>query len=329
MKRARDVAYSPDGARLAVAVPRSAKGYLVEIRDARSGALLRELRGHRERIAAVAFSHSGRTVASASWDATVRIWDIEEARQIHCLRGHKSYVWDVAFSPDDRRLASSGDSVRLWDPLTGEEVLHLEVDGIAEQVAFSPDGKRLAARAGEVLLWDASPSPSRRPAPPETSIEERERRISVSRQTVRRPGLPTETYNEARARAEEALAADPEDPAWLGVLGSALFRAGELERALQVLGHADARTGRNVMNFEITAFLALTLKGLGRVVEARSALDKLRDMMRTFQAFTTFELEEIVREARPLLDEVESAFNDGSRPAGGEGDAPKGTSNPR
>jgi WD40 repeat protein len=62
----------------------------------------------------------------------------------------------VVWSPDGSRLATidSGGAVRLWDPVSAEELRNITVSGTA--VAWSPDGSRLAVGQydGRVEWWD-------------------------------------------------------------------------------------------------------------------------------------------------------------------------------
>ncbi len=119
------------------------------------------LSGHTAPVISVAFSPDGKTLASASGDSTVKLWDVSTRQELATLNEHKDSVHSVAFSPDGKTLASaSGDStVKLWDVSTRQELATLnEHKDSVHSVAFSPDGKTLASasRDNTVKLWDVS-----------------------------------------------------------------------------------------------------------------------------------------------------------------------------
>ena len=114
--------------------------------DATNGALVDTLVGHVDLVLDLAYSPDGTQLASASYDRTVRIWEIATGRS-RTLRGHQYAVEGVAWLDAERIATGSLDgTVRVWPvPPTGtpstaalrEQIDHATsaVVGAGEQVA--------------------------------------------------------------------------------------------------------------------------------------------------------------------------------------------------
>ncbi len=116
---------------------------------------------HTNAVRATAFSPDGKTLASASEDDTLKLWDVAAGVEIRSLAGHAGSVYGVAFSPDGKTLASasSDDTLKLWDVAAGVEIRSLAGHaGGVQGVAFSPDGKTLASASWDntLKLWDVA-----------------------------------------------------------------------------------------------------------------------------------------------------------------------------
>ncbi len=150
------------------------------------------VKGHDDGISSVSFSPDCRHLASASYDGTVKIWDVPRlisllagkntaamdrdqldaalAGRVRTLAGHRPWnirgeggVTSVAYSADGKLLASAGrdSTIRLWNPGTGQPIRTLRGHtSWVNCVAFSPDGKRLVSCGGdglsdsELKVWD-------------------------------------------------------------------------------------------------------------------------------------------------------------------------------
>ncbi len=141
---------------------------------------VRRLEGHTNAITHLLASHDGRWLRSASFDHTIRFWDMqvdgtgslavelntaarEDARSrnrpvpeaitaqvsvqssARTLEGHRDWVQALCQSPDGRTLVSGDDTghIIIWDASTGQQRRHWDVRGWVQALALSPNGQQL------------------------------------------------------------------------------------------------------------------------------------------------------------------------------------------
>jgi WD40 repeat protein len=140
--------------------------------DVANGAEIRRPAGHQCALTTVGFAPNGKTLASASLDSSIRLWEAATGNEIRSLmaeipaapaktRPTVSPVWGMTFSADGKILAACGADkmVRLWEVATGKELRCLSGhQDMAWTAAFSPDGKVLATGSQDktVRLWDVA-----------------------------------------------------------------------------------------------------------------------------------------------------------------------------
>ncbi len=117
------------------------------------------LKDHQGLHWSVAFSPDGKTLASASGDETIKLWNITNGSLKATLLGHTDSVTSITFSPNGQLLVSSsyGKTIKVWD-LQTEKVIHTLTNNTEiYSVVFSPNGKILASSGRDsVQLWDVA-----------------------------------------------------------------------------------------------------------------------------------------------------------------------------
>jgi len=111
-------------------------------------------RGHTDWVNDFAFSPSGRMLATASSDHTVRIWDIAASKETTVLQ-HSAEVSYVRFAPKDdtKLLTVSGGKTQVWNLASGSATFEVTGNG----TFFSPDGTQLITIGSDgTKVWDAA-----------------------------------------------------------------------------------------------------------------------------------------------------------------------------
>jgi RNA polymerase sigma factor (sigma-70 family) len=145
----------------------------VHVWDAEGRAVATLAAGRRNGAANAAFAPDGRTLATASADGTVRLWEVATWKVRAEFRGHRGRVTALAFSPNGRLFTGGLDTVILgWDVKPSRERVRGTLAPAWEaltdadaKAGFQAQG-RFLAKPGKAIEWFAERlTPAARLAP--------------------------------------------------------------------------------------------------------------------------------------------------------------------
>lgn len=147
------LALSPDGRHVLIS---GAPGFQCVMIDLESKKEIRSFRGHTGAVHALAFSPDGKRLLTGSDDRTMRVWNVENGRELNKL-AHTGYVRGVCFRSDGAAASVGYDHVnRIWDAGTGQLLISYEVHNKPVlAVTLSPDGKTVFSGSADeqVMRW--------------------------------------------------------------------------------------------------------------------------------------------------------------------------------
>lgn len=115
--------------------------------------------GHSSFVNYAIISPDGQTLASASADKTIKIWNLATGKEIRTLQGHSSFINYLVISPDGQILASASadKTIKLWNLITGQIIRTITGhDNYVNYLAMSPDGQTLVSASADktIKIWD-------------------------------------------------------------------------------------------------------------------------------------------------------------------------------
>jgi NACHT domain- and WD repeat-containing protein len=131
-----------------------------------NGAVRSYFEGHEKGISCLSWSHDGSLLVSGSFDATIRIWDVESSLCLHLLSDHSADIQAVQCCPVSQKqgtrfLSGSVDqTLRIWDLIDDQAVCAKVLGDVSAvmSVCWSPNGLFFASATwdGLVRVWDAA-----------------------------------------------------------------------------------------------------------------------------------------------------------------------------
>ena len=201
--RVRGLAFSKDGARLAIAEGVPGRSGAIRLLDYSTGHVLFTLDQEKDECLAVAYSPDGKLVAGGAPDGTVRIWNADDGKLVTTLKEQAGWITGIAFSPEGKFLAASSldRSAQIWTTNPWKPLARIPENstGPVNAVSFSPDGTVLILAVGgsdsaeierAIRIWRTDVAEEPKNMTPAQAMR-RATQLRATRAVDVGPGIPT------------------------------------------------------------------------------------------------------------------------------------------
>lgn len=116
--------------------------------------------GHENSLKCVRFHPNGLYIATASSDKSIRLWSVQQNKEVRSFRSEGTYPEKITFSPDGKYIASThSECVKIWDISSGKKLKSLKTSNpqpVVLNVCYSFDGSFLAAGGSDkkIHMWN-------------------------------------------------------------------------------------------------------------------------------------------------------------------------------
>lgn len=137
--RIRQVAFSPDGARIASA----GEDGLLNVSDCQTGKAVLRIEADSKYVRSVVYGRGGQCIISGGGDPTVKVWDANTGRLRSQLAGLSGRVMAVATTREGSRIGATDDhgTARIWNAASGQPELTVTDKVGSSGLAFDPAGQ--------------------------------------------------------------------------------------------------------------------------------------------------------------------------------------------